>query len=287
MQKLLYFRKLSQIFILLLFILVPLLNMYEIYNIRGNLLAFSFFEIALIDPFSAFQAILGILRNSFSSNISIFASIPSDIWLGMGLILVLAFSLGAVFCSWLCPYGFFSEIAHKVAIKKGKREDTKEYKKAYYFKYILFIALCIIVFVFKTGPIGNLLSMPAWYTKIVQYIFLYGQILFLPLFFMLIVLGFEMYMQKRIWCLYICPQSVFISLFSKFSPLSMRIKFLAKSCTCSANERACIKACSLQLNARNLEKERILCTNCGDCIKACANSCKNADKALSFGFKKN
>ncbi len=284
MKKLLHFRRICQIFILLLFILVPVLNLYEIYVLKGNLLAFSFFGIPLIDPFSGFQAILGILRNSLASQDFFFSLVPSDIWLGMGLIFILALLCGTVFCSWLCPYGFFSELVWKIANKESKDKVIDD-KNLYYNKYIFFLFLCLIVFIFKTGPIGNLLSMPAWYTKIWQYIFLYSSFLFLPFLFILSVLALEYYLKRRIYCLYICPQSVLISLVAKFSPYRLRLNFTAKSCTCLKENRACVQACSLNLNPRMLKNKEILCTNCAECVKACEKVCTMNKKALNLKFK--
>ncbi|MDR3357835.1 MAG: 4Fe-4S binding protein [Desulfovibrio sp.] len=39
--------------------------------------------------------------------------------MGAGLALLLALLMGPVFCSWLCPYGFFSELAHAPGAKRA------------------------------------------------------------------------------------------------------------------------------------------------------------------------
>lgn len=289
MKKLLLWRRLSQTFFLFFFILVPVLNLYGFHEMYGNLLAFNFFGLHLVDPLSALQVCLGIFSDS---NTLVSAIIPSEMLWGAFFVLLIASVFGSVFCSWLCPYGFFSELVWKMREKKrsfprsaeGKTNNSSFGMKV---KFFLFAIGILFVFFLHQGPILNQLSLPAWYTRLWQHVFLYGQILIYPVVAILFVLILEFILHKRFWCSYICPQSILISFFGAILPIRLAVKFNQKSCTCAAKERACIKACSFLLDSRKLVgADRVSCTNCGDCVQACQHACKLENKALQYSFIK-
>lgn len=355
MKKLLLWRRLCQIFILLFFIVVPILNMYGIHEMYGNLLSFHFFGLQLCDPLSALQVCMRIVLSGSEvlSSTTVTSQLPSEMLWGAFFVLCIAFLLGPIFCSWICPYGFLSELVWSMRGKKAqqaKQQDNKKMSQAQshdrvhgivqgaeydiapniayditydtiqkksskkdteqeigqkieqetgtkltwirlFTKEILFYVLLITVVLFSDNPSINQLSMPAWYTRIWQYVFLYGQVLCIPLVFMFVVLACELFLKQRFWCTYICPQSVLLTFFGAILPMRLRVKFNQKSCTCSAKERACIKVCSLNLNPRNLVgADKIACTNCGDCVATCDKVCKAKENALhlsAFGWLSN
>lgn len=290
MKKLLFWRRLCQIAILIFFVLVPVLNIYELHGIYGNLLAFNFFDLQLIDPLSALQVLIGI----FSSASPL--PIASEMLWGAFWVLLIAFLLGPIFCGWLCPYGLFSEIVWRLHSKKQQNSKNSQAVKKTFFaqrftiKCLVFAILLAFALFLQQGPILNQLSLPAWYTRVWQNFILFGEVLLYPILFICIMLVLEFIFKKRFWCLYICPQSVLITLSGALSscifPRRLRVSFTQKSCTCAKNERACVAACSLNLNPRGLSgMEKITCMNCGDCVAACHKVCKVEKKALNLIMK--
>ena len=92
----------------------------------------------------------------------------------------------------------------------------------------------------------------------------------------------EMAFKKRIWCRYICPQSILIALAKLINPKRLKVAFDPQACICMGKHNdPCTKSCSLNLDPKRLNVfPETECTNCGDCVVAC----QKRGKALSFKF---
>lgn len=280
-------RRLVQIGCALAFIAIPFLNKAEINTVSGNFLAFNAAGIPLGDPLAALQVLIASLSGT------------SPMLIGALLSLLLAFFLGPVFCSWLCPYGLLSELVHGTAasgrnVRQGneaaehpfdmKKKDKGPSGRPFISRMAVVAAGLLLVAVMVPFPVLNQLSMPGWYSRALQHLALANNILWGGVAFLLLMLLIEKLTGKRLWCLYICPQSVLISLVGLIFPRRLQVVFKKKSCTCPASDRLCSKKCSLGLDPRApLEiSQRAQCTNCGDCVDAC----RSRGKALSMGFGK-
>ncbi len=264
------YRRAFQIFIALAFIIIPLLNRSRYSMVYGNFLSFHMFGIPVADPLAVLQLTI---KNVYFT---------IDNFIGTLLPLLLAFAMGTVFCSWICPYGLFSELTQKI----GKKILPKSYKgltlfkNGFPFKMVIFILGFIVFFMFSTTPVLNQLSTAAWYARFFQYYF--GQdIISLCYLFLLALLFIEFLAGKRLWCRYICPQSILIILTKLISRKRLQVAFVEEKCICKPGYERCDMACTLSLKPKilthSLETE---CTNCGDCVLAC----KKMGKALSFDF---
>ena len=94
-------RRCAQTLTALVFCLLPWLNApgaHQFTLISGSLFALDLGGLPFADPVAALQVAVGG-----------FAPAPR-LLLGAVLSLGLALLLGRVFCSWICPYGFFSEL---------------------------------------------------------------------------------------------------------------------------------------------------------------------------------
>jgi ferredoxin-type protein NapH len=119
-------------------------------------------------------------------------------------------------------------------------------------------------------PLLNRLSMPGWYSRAMQHLALYGDILPGAALMLIVVPALEALSGRRFWCLYLCPQSVLLVLAGMMSPKRLRVRFRRRACTCRAGDRACLAACSLGLNPRaDAAGAGPLCSNCGDCVDVC------------------
>ena len=280
-------RRLVQIGCALAFIAIPFLNKAEVNTVSGNFLAFNAAGVPLGDPLAALQ----VLAASFGGT--------GPMLLGALLTLLVAFSLGPVFCSWLCPYGLLSELVHgtvaparqEITEKKPAEHPLDEKKKSkgpsgrpFISRLAVAAAGLLLVVALVPFPLLNQLSMPGWYSRTLQHIALYHNVLWGGIIFLLLMLLLEKLLGKRVWCRYFCPQSVLISLAGLIFPWRLQVVFKRKSCTCPASDRPCAKKCSLALNPRAPRElsQRVQCTNCGDCVDAC----RSRGKALSMGFSR-
>ncbi len=248
-----------QFFVALAFIIIPIVNRSRYSYLYGNFLSFHAFGIPFADPLAILQLSV---KNLY---------LTVDNIIGALLPLLLAFFMGTVFCSWICPFGLLSELGQGLR-KKGygrRQAQVALAGKGFFLKMTVFVLGFIGFFIFSTTPILNQLSMPAWYARFFQYYF--GQdFISLSIFFILALLGLEFILGRRIWCRYICPQSVLIALAKQLNQKRLKVVFNREKCICKPGYERCEAACSLSLHPKTLyESAELECSNCGDCVVAC------------------
>lgn len=264
------YRRAFQIFVAVAFIIIPFLNRSRYSMVYGNFLSFNMFGIPLADPLAVLQLTV---KNVYFT---------IDNFIGTLLPLLLAFFLGTVFCSWSCPYGLFSEWTQslrKKILPKGSIGLPLN-RPGFPFKMTIFVAGFVGFFIFATTPILNQLSTAAWYARFFQYYF--GQnFISLCYLFLLGLLFVEFLAGKRLWCRYICPQSILIALTKILNRNRMKVGFAQEKCICKPGYEQCETACTLSLDPKKMGvRVETECNNCADCIVAC----EKMGKALSFEF---
>ncbi len=278
MKRLPYIRKAVQISVILLFCLLPWLNRHGFNEIKGSLFAFDFFGLPFADPASSVQAALSSAYLGFN---------PAwTIMIGAFFSLLLAFLLGRVFCGWICPYGFLSEMVHCLVRKRGGLGAGKRNQGKVFAAKTIFMLLLLLCAMLLGYPLLGLLSFPGELSLIPMQIFSHAgamavlTVLLIP--FAVILL--ELLLGKRLWCSYLCPQSVMLGASAWLLPRKapgLRLAWQAQKCTCG-KESPCAKACSLKLNPRKKGgPKRRDCIMCGDCVSACADY----GKALGFSTR--
>lgn len=261
-------RRAFQVFIAAAFILIPIINRSRYSYVYGNFLSFHAVGIPFADPL----AILQLSVKNFYLTV--------DNIIGAFLPLSLAFFLGTVFCSWICPFGLLSELTQGIRKKSfGKRHAKAPIaRRGFPLKMTIFGTGFIGFFIFSTTPVLNQLSMPAWYARFFQYYF--GQdFISLSILFILGLLIIEFALGRRIWCRYVCPQSLLITLVKQLNSKRLKVVFLREKCICKPGYDRCEEACSLSLHPKTLyESAELECSNCGDCVVACTKM----GQALNF-----
>lgn len=262
-------RRACQLAVIALFIALPLLNQHGWHYIQGTLFAFNLWKVPFADPASAAQVL---------------ASGQWPIWSYLGgaaLSLVIAFFLGRIFCGWLCPYGLFSEVLHGIRVKNNKIMPREERKWLWYSKCFLLI-IGLPAGAVLAWPVITSLSMPGQ-LSLVPLTCLYGMegALFSLALIPAAALLAETISGRRLWCQYICPQSVLLGLAGRMLPQKMpglRISWNASACDCG-KAAPCARACTMNLNPRHKNgPPRRDCTMCGDCVEAC----KQCGKSLTY-----
>ena len=229
------YRRTFQIFIAVAFIVIPILNRSRYSMVYGNFLSFHMFGIPIADPLAVLQLTI---KNVYFT---------LDNFIGALLPLLLALSLGTVFCSWICPYGLFSEWTQRLKKKllPRKFKGFPQYIHGFTFKMAVFVVGFAGFFLLSTTPVLNQLSTAAWYARFFQYYF--GQdFISLCYLFLFGLLFIEFVTGKRLWCRYICPQSVLIILTKLLNPKRLRVKFAEEKCICKPGYERCDMACTLR-----------------------------------------
>ncbi len=265
-------RRMIQIGVAFIFAILPILNALGFKLIWGNFLNIHIGAIAFSDPLAVLQ--IAVINQYFTPKFIISA----------GLVLGIALMLGTVFCSWICPFGLLSEWFHALSDRILPR-STKQLllsprllRRGFMIKLALCtVGLCAIAYIFRR-PLLNQISMPFAYSQIFQYLYIQKQLAYIT-FFVVSVLIIEFIGGVRVWCRFICPQSVFLTLVKNLNPMRLKVGFASQRCLCRKNDTPCQRACSLALDPTSLNRFwEMECNNCG----ACVDACRSVGQALRF-----
>ena len=190
--------------------------------------------------------------------------------------------LGRFICGFLCPFGWFQELLHKIPTKKL---STKKLKPLTYIKYAVLLFMVVLLPTFITNDVG--MGDPFFCKYLCPQGVLEGAIplavvnsgiraalgtLFswkLGILITVIVLSVLFY---RPFCKWLCPLGAFYALMNKVSLFGMKVdKHKCVSCG------KCAKACKMDVDVTKTPNHTE-CIRCGMCIRACPT------KAISFHY---
>lgn len=260
-------RRCVQIAVIILFSVLPWANLEGFHEIGGSLFALELFGFPFADPASATQAIAG------GATLGIMPAWP--IWTGALAALLLAFVMGRVFCGWLCPYGFFSELIFYANKGNSQKSGRATLKHAAIWVKCAIVALGVASIVLIGFPLISLFSFPGE-LSLVPMAMWEGASLGLALSLCVLplcALGLELALGRRVWCVWACPQSLFLGVVAGRLPdkfPGLRISWNSNKCACGATS-PCRQACSMGVNPRKKGgPQRGDCAMCGKCVQACS-----------------
>lgn len=211
-------------------------------------------------PIGSFQAVVGSSKFNFSYYIT-------------GFLILLGVLLGRFICGFLCPFGWFQELLHKIPTKKI---STKKLKPLTYIKYAVLLFMVVLMPMLITNDVG--MGDPFFCKYLCPQGVLEGAIplaavnsgiraalgaLFswkLGILITVIVLSVLFY---RPFCKWLCPLGAFYSLLNSVSLLDMRVnKDRCISCG------KCARVCGMDVDITKTPNHTE-CIRCGVCIKAC------------------
>lgn len=267
-SKLQFARKVVQFIFLMPLFVVPILNLYQFYFIKGTYISLDMGSLSISDPVAVLQALF--LSQSVRPVMLASLAIP--------ILIVLFF--GRVWCSWACPYHLlldgFDALRKKLKMKPLKPIDysVKRIHNANIIRYALLLFGFIIVGIFGI-PILYMFSPPSVMSSQAVLILKYGYITAEFLLFPVLVI-IDYFFAYRLWCRYVCPTGSCLSLFQ--NRLAMHV---AHSGECS-NCNTCVHTCPMGLDPRK-DGLSSQCDNCGKCISACPDNKKT--ETLFFKIK--
>ena len=220
-------------------------------------------------PIGSFQAVVGSSKFRFSYYIT-------------GFLILLGVLLGRFICGFLCPFGWFQELLHKIPTKKL---STKKLKPLTYIKYAVLLVMVVLLPVLITNDVG--MGDPFFCKYLCPQGVLEGAIplaavnsgiraalgtLFswkLGILIAVVVLSVLFY---RPFCKWLCPLGAFYALLNKVSLLGMKVdKHKCVSCG------KCAKACKMDVDVTK-SPDHTECIRCGMCVRACPTN------AVSFRY---
>ena len=220
-------------------------------------------------PIGSFQAVVGSSKFRFSYYIT-------------GILILIGVLLGRFVCGFLCPFGWFQELLHKVP---GKKLSTKALRPLRYLKYAVLLVMVVLLPVLVTNDLG--MGNPFFCKYLCPQGVLEGAIplslasasiraalgkLFTWKLGILIAVALLSVVFYRPFCKWLCPLGAFYALFNRVSLLQMRVD-RDKCVSCGKCARACKMDVDVTKSPNHTE-----CIRCGMCVRACPV------KAVSFRY---
>ena len=211
-------------------------------------------------PIGAFQAVVGSSKFSFSYYVT-------------GFLILLGVLLGRFICGFLCPFGWFQELLHKIPTKKF---STKKLKALTWLKYAILLLMVVLLPMLLVNDVG--MGDPYFCKYLCPQGVLEGAIplslantgirsalgsLFawkLTILLTVIVLSILFY---RPFCKWLCPLGAFYALLNKASLFQMKVdKDRCISCG------KCARVCQMDVDVTKTPNHSE-CIRCGMCVRAC------------------
>lgn len=219
-------------------------------------------------PIGALQAVSGSMEFQFSFYV-------------VGFLLAVGVLLGRFVCGWLCPFGLFQELIHKIPAPK-----LKLWKGFLYIKYVVLIVFVFLLPVAATNYMG--MGKPAFCQFICPAGTLEGGIpllsthpelrqtiggLFSLKMAILVVTVIGCILIYRFFCRTLCPLGVIYGLMNRISAYHLEVDM--HQCV---NCGKCKKVCKMDVDPVRTPNS-VECIRCGECAQACPK------KAIQIGLK--
>lgn len=211
-------------------------------------------------PIGTFQAVAGSSKFRFSYYIS-------------GFLILLGVLLGRLICGFLCPFGWFQELLHRIPTRKL---STKKLRPLTYLKYVILLAMVVLLPAFAVNDVG--MGDPFFCKYLCPQGVLEGAIplalvnsgiraalgkLFTWKLCILLAVTALSILFYRPFCKWLCPLGAFYALFNKVSLLQMKVD--ANACISCGK---CARACGMDVDVTKTP-DHAECIRCGKCVLAC------------------
>lgn len=183
------------------------------------------------------------------------------------LVVVLTLALRRGFCSWVCPFGTFSEYLHKFGRKIIGRNLLMPMWLDLPLRGVKYLLLGFFLYVILRMPVialGHFINGPYNRMADVKMYLFFAHIspTALQVIVVLVILSI---LFKNFWCRYLCPYGALLCIVSLVSPT--RVSRNSELCTnCGACTRACPNRIPVQKKSAVCSGE---CTACLSCVDAC------------------
>ncbi|MBF0369807.1 MAG: quinol dehydrogenase ferredoxin subunit NapH [Magnetococcales bacterium] len=246
-NKWLFVRRMSQFFVLTLFLLGP---WFGIWIIKGNLSASLILDtVPLTDPLLALQM-------WFASG-----TLAKEVWIGL-LVVTVFYGLvgGRLFCSWACPVNLVTDGAHWVRGRLKLKSYAKLTRNLRYWVLGMVLLVSALLGVIAWEPVNPVSIM---HREIIFGLGM-GWTILVGIFLL------DAFFAERAWCSHLCPMGATYSLVGQWSPL--RIRSEKEKCDeCGDCYYICPEPQVIvpAIRGKDVTILDAMCTNCGRCIDIC------------------
>jgi polyferredoxin len=204
----------------------------------------------------------------------------------LALIIGVAWKWGRLYCGWLCPHFSVVETINRLMLFASGKHSVWEKKQTPPWepdgtpsprdkRYWLVVVPAAIGFAFAWALVGLTYLMPPLqvYEGLISFSLLPGEVIFLSA--ATTVLSLEYLFARHLFCRYGCAIGIFQSFAWMVNKKAMVVGFDRKRLTDCAgcldgHGSACDAVCPMRLKPRNMKRWMFACTQCGQCLSACA-----------------
>ncbi|MBN2542371.1 4Fe-4S binding protein [bacterium] len=196
----------------------------------------------------------------------------------LGLLGITGLGLGRWPCGWICPFGFFQDILHKISKKLKIPQIKKVPKFLKYVKYMILVGFVILIPLLTTSPLFCKVCPMGSLEGGIPQVVLHEQlrpligILYWSKIAILALLIILMFFIERVFCRILCPLGATLGLFNKTSLLQLSVD--EEQCN---KCQKCYLICPMGVKIYENPKDE----NCIRCMK-CVNSCPAITKTTMF-----
>jgi len=196
---------------------------------------------------------------------------PAGLFILLAAIIV-SFVIGKSFCSWLCPFGWLSEllgdIGEKLFGRKLKIPKWLDYPMRS-LKYLLLVFFVYSIFFLMTEvSLRAFLDSPYNIVADIKMYYFFADISRFALI-VIVALFFLSIPIRNFWCRYLCPYGALLGVIALFSPLKIR-RHSGRCIDCAK----CAKVCPSFIRVDKIDT--VISDECTSCLK-CIDICPVAD----------
>jgi len=182
--------------------------------------------------------------------------------------LTVAFLLGRVFCSWICPLTLAFEASDRLRGKigrKSKAANSRRLPRAFLWLTLLGELLLTMIL---GAPVFVFLSPPGLVGREIMTLVFFGTLAWEGMLLALILV-LEVF-ARRVFCRSFCPLGALLALVG----MKRRLRLRLNAAACLSCGR-CARTCPMGLQPAKGEGASVYCWNCGDCVDDCPGQALN------------
>jgi len=273
-------RRFTQIAFFVLFVVTPIFDLlrYDLTEAHAYFLGFAW-HVGIDDVIAGHVSPLAI-----AGKLLLYLFLPL---LGaLGVLLGVAWKWGRLYCGWLCPHFSVVETINRLLLRATGKHSLWDSKKTPPWepdgrpavrdaRYWLLIVPLVVAFAFTWALVFLTYLMPPFqvYGGLLNFSLHKYEVIFLAV--ATTVLSAEFLFARHLFCRYACAIGIWQSFAWMGNKKAMVVGFdrerVGDCADCVGGKTsACDAVCPMRLKPRNVKRWMFACTQCGQCLSACA-----------------
>jgi polyferredoxin len=191
---------------------------------------------------------------------------------------LIIYRYGRIYCGWLCPHFSVVEIINDLMLKQLNRitvwEKASAASQGVLPKLVVFLAALAIALLWALALLSYLLPPIPLLNDFIHFQLGFGSTIFVTA--ATVVFTADFIFARHLFCKYGCALGLFQSLIWMANNKAMVVKFdrarakACRECGLQQAQKPCDAACPMRLPTRNMKRAKFTCTQCTQCVSACA-----------------